>query len=249
MATRAVTREFYDRLAEVYEYIFDDFDREQAVQGAILDRLLHQLGCLGACIVDPAAGIGTQAVPLAKRGWCVHASDASPAAVSRLRERAFSAGVELTAAVRDITTGLPGPLHCERAVVLLAGNSMAFVVDDNDLVAGLSGLRTSVQSSVLIGSTRDYAARPEGTISETFDVITDSRGHRTVLHRWTWSTGGRYNVELEIVGDTVHFKGSAPARGRSRDDIDGLLRRCGWQQVSWVDADVSGFYQPIFIAS
>lgn len=69
-------------------------------QGAAIERLirreLHAVDHASAIhIVDASAGIGTQALPLARQGFRVTARDISPASIARLeREAAARDGVQ-----------------------------------------------------------------------------------------------------------------------------------------------------------
>lgn len=245
MAERAVTRAFYDALADVYEYLFDDFEGEEDHQGAVLDSMFSKRDWVGSCIIDPAAGIGTQALPLARRGWCVHASDASPRAVQRIRSRAPEASI-VVADVRDFAEPSQWTAHSDHAVILLAGNSIAFI-DDLSLLTGLSSLQNAAGRTSVVGSTRIYPTAAAGDVTETTQTIIDRLGRRTVTHRWRWIDEQRYDVDVAIVGK-VSFAGTAPAYARSRADIESLLRCAGWCHLEWVEPDVSGFYQPLYVA-
>src|SRR5262245_61677997 len=79
------TRDFYDQLADSYHLIFEDWDSSVARQAESLSSILTPLVPANALILDVAAGIGTQALGLAQRGFHVIGSDISTAALARAR--------------------------------------------------------------------------------------------------------------------------------------------------------------------
>jgi glycine/sarcosine N-methyltransferase len=77
------TARFYDDLANYYDLIFQDWESSMSRQGEAIGQLIRRE--LGAeyqppeiSIVDASAGIGTQAFPLARKGYRVTARDISP---------------------------------------------------------------------------------------------------------------------------------------------------------------------------
>ena len=95
---------FYDGLANEYPTSCLPHWRAEVVrQGETLDFLIrHQVGPVAGSVLDCACGIGTQAIGLAMRGYTVHATDLSPAAVvGVLTGEAASFGAALTFDVAD----------------------------------------------------------------------------------------------------------------------------------------------------
>ncbi len=92
----------YDGLADEYHLMFADWRAEVVRQGEVLDRLIRrQVEPSASTVLDCAYGIGTQAIGLAIRGYTVHATDLSPAAVARAAREALSFGAALTFDVAD----------------------------------------------------------------------------------------------------------------------------------------------------
>ncbi len=79
---------FYDDLAEYYDLIYPDWERSMARQGEAIDQMLRSLESPKPKeefrVLDIAAGIGTQTLPLAILGYDVTARDLSGGAVARL---------------------------------------------------------------------------------------------------------------------------------------------------------------------
>jgi SAM-dependent methyltransferase len=68
--------EFYDRMADYYHLIFEDWDASMRRQGAAIAKLLPPPDKAGP-ILDIACGIGTQSLALAAHGYAVTGSDVS----------------------------------------------------------------------------------------------------------------------------------------------------------------------------
>ncbi|MEX2284424.1 MAG: class I SAM-dependent methyltransferase [Gemmatimonadota bacterium] len=78
-------RQFYDQLAELYHLIFEDWDRSIVRQGDALERVIQCWPGPNRLVLDVAAGIGTQTLGLAQRGFTVIGSDISTRALARAR--------------------------------------------------------------------------------------------------------------------------------------------------------------------
>jgi len=243
------TRAFYDQLADVYPLLYDDFEAEVTSQGAAIDAVLRSWAPSTAIIADLAAGIGTQAIALARHGWTVHAFDLSPRALVRLDAWARREGVAVSTTVHDFTAGRPGglPRDCPIAFLLL-GNAVAFATDDK-LSCGLRDLAADPSTAAVIGSTRVYdpdaiASAPCGAC--VFEH-TRLRGGQSVTHRW-FACGGRdYRVEVELAG-TVQLSAVTMATARHRSAIAALFLGAGFTSLDWIEPNAAGFYQPMFVA-
>jgi methylase of polypeptide subunit release factors len=82
--------------------LFANWRVEVVRLGATLDHLIRrQAGPSASSVLDCACGISTQAIGLAMRGYTVHATDLSPAAIACAGREAASFGAALTFAVAD----------------------------------------------------------------------------------------------------------------------------------------------------
>ncbi len=96
---------FYDELADDYHLMFADWWRNARWQGDVLTDLLGRHGIAPpATVLDCTCGIGTQALPLAAKGFRVTASDLSEAAVARARDEARGRGIDVRFGVADVRT-------------------------------------------------------------------------------------------------------------------------------------------------
>src|SRR5436190_19598081 len=130
------TKQFYDDLSSYYHLIFKDWDASMVRQGDALARLINselaRKQVKGMRILDAACGIGTQTLPLAKRGFPVTALDLSPAAVARLKHEAQVRQIVVDAAASDmrhVASSVSGVLD----LVLPFDYSLAHLLHDPDL--------------------------------------------------------------------------------------------------------------------
>src|SRR5258708_39177023 len=104
---------FYDSLAADYHLIFDDWWTAAEQHGAIIERLLRRVGVAPpGRVLDCTCGIGTQALPLALRGYRMVGTELSQEALTRAGREAASRdiAVELVVAdVRELVSHVDGP--------------------------------------------------------------------------------------------------------------------------------------------
>jgi len=175
-----------------------------ARQGAALATLIEsELGDTRTLrVLDVACGIGTQALPLAARGFRVTARDLSEGAVVRLRREAAARRLGIDAAVADMRrvseTVAPG-----FDVVLAFDNSIPHLLSDGDLEAAFREFRTVLRPGGLcLCSVRDYDAIERGR------SLTISYGERRrageifrLRQEWTWEGTTHYEIAFVIEKD------------------------------------------------
>jgi glycine/sarcosine N-methyltransferase len=171
------------------------------------------VGPVADSVLDCACGIGTQAIGLAMRGYTVHATDLSPAAVARAAREAASFGAALTFDVADFRS-LEAKVIDTFDVVLCCDNTLAHLLEDADLRMAAAQMRTRLTpGGLLLASIRDYdqlvvpsaatsppsvpglpgmhrsqrPGRPQGTMPQVFD---DADGRRIACQVWDWAPTG-----------------------------------------------------------
>jgi SAM-dependent methyltransferase len=198
-APASSVRGFYDGLAEYYHLIFEDWDRSIERQGEALTRVLREHWGLGSgLIVDAAAGIGTQAIGLAARGFEVIATDVSSTALARACREAGARGISLRAVVADFRA-LPLPTGLADAVIA-CDNALPHLLSIGELRIALRELRRCVRAGgAMVLSLRDYGAPPSpGTIERRPYGERLWNGRRFFAEQeWHWE-GETYRVVLRI---------------------------------------------------
>ena len=100
-----MNEEFYDRMADYYHLIFEDWNASMRRQGAAIAKLLPPSD-KAVPILDIACGIGTQSLALAALGYAVTGSDISAAEVARANREAGARGLTCTFRVDDVSLQL-----------------------------------------------------------------------------------------------------------------------------------------------
>lgn len=246
-------RTFYDSLAGDYHLMFRDWWTSATWQGEVLDRLLRAHGVTdGATLLDCTCGIGTQALPLATRGYRVTGSDLSESAVARARSEAAARGIDIRLDTADVRTiSVPAPFD----VVLSADNSLPHLRTDADLHAALTAIRGCLRpGGVFLASVRDYDALVRDRVAGVMPTAHDDGGARRIVGQaWTWTDEMR-TVTFDLfmlVQQENNWNATVRTtvyRAWSRAELTAALDGAGFTDIRWYDPDTSGFYQPVVIA-
>ena len=249
--------DFYDRLSPEYrDNMGWDWESTVRSEGVTLHRFLeNELGRKGPCtLLDCTCGIGTQAIGLALLGHEVHASDLSPVSVERARREAMGFGVSMKFSVADfrdlgatISDTFDGVISCD--------NAIAHCLDDDDLGAALSSIRTRLNpGGLLLLSLRDYDTLLADKRRFNNEHVHDKPdGRRIAFQVWDWAGDERsYRNHQFLIGETdgayelKHFE--TELRILRRHEILAAVADAGYAQVRWHPPEASGYYQPIVTA-
>lgn len=242
---------FYDGLADEYHLLFADWDASVRRQGEILDRLIAgQLGPPPHRVLDCACGIGTQALGLAGRGYQVHGTDISPAAVGRAQREAVRLGVALTTGVADLRAldAVEGTFD----VVLACDNALPHLLADDELRQAARGMHAKLrEDGLLVVSIRDYddliVQKPRAELPRVFDR---PDGRQIAFQVWDWDAAAPiYTVHQYVVREAggawrTHHEETV-YRALRRADLAEIMRAAGFREVAWHLPAETGYYQPI----
>lgn len=246
--------EFYDHFAGEYHLLLADWARSVAWQGEVIDQLIRaELGDGGRTVLDCACGIGTQALGLAQRGYRVHATDISPAAVERAAREAAELGVELSVSVADLQS-LAEQVDGRFDVVLAFDNALPHLLEDGDLRDAVRSMAAKTRPGGLVmASIRDYdrlvAERPGTEGPRVFD---DPEGRRITFQVWDWAADGRtYRLHQFLLrqrdGAWQTSHAETDCRALLRDDLTEAMTSAGLVDVRWLMPEDSGYYQPVVL--
>lgn len=247
------TKTFYDSLAVDYHLMFRDWWTSATRQGELLDRLLRAHGvAAGATLLDCTCGVGTQALPLAERGYVVTGTDLSPGAVEQARREAGKRGIDIRLDTADVRTlAVPAPFDA----AVSADNCLPHLRSDADMHAALTSIRTCLRpGGVFLATVRDYdvlaAERVTGVPAVTFD---DGDGRRIVGQTWTW-TEDMSTVTFDLFILTQQERGwqatvrTTTYRAWRRKELTAALSAAGFVDITWHEPDAHGYHQPLVIA-
>ncbi len=130
----------YDAMANDYDWLFSDHDIREgvAINLPAAARLLSNLAP-GSSVLDAACGTGVDAAALARRGYRVWASDASPAMLTKARSRFAGEGLAVTV-VQAEWANLPSIMTEEFDIALCIGNSLVHAQGRERMISALQGL-------------------------------------------------------------------------------------------------------------
>ena len=245
-----MTADFYDRLAPFYHLLYEDWDRAIERQGTALADLLRECGVApGQSILDAAAGIGTQTIGLAARGYQVTASDISAGAIDRLNRELSRRALHADTRVDDLLS-LQHTRSESMDAVLACDNSLPHLLTDAALLQALrSCLRCCRTGGVAIFSLRDYANIERKTPDVRPYGLREENGQRFLaVQVWEWQ-GDQYDLRMYL---TTEFEdgGCSTQVLKSRyhavtiDRLIALMHEAGFVDITRRD-DV--LFQPVLI--
>ena len=251
----ADTKQFYDDLSSYYHLIFEDWDASMARQGNALVQIFNsELGGASVSdvrVLDAACGIGTQTLPLAARGFQLTARDISAAAVARLQREAEIRKIVVDAAVSDmrqIASSVSGSFD----VVLAFDNSLAHLLDDNDLSLAFQQFKSVLRpGGMFLCSIRDYDKVQRGLPATHLYGRREYGGETFQLRQeWSWEDPMHYQGTIIIEKETPNgFVRALCTASRfyavSTERLLELMHAAGFRACRRIDETI---YQPILAA-
>jgi len=196
------TSTFYDDLADYYDLIFADWEASMTRQGALLAEAIRgSVVAKGRAprVLDAAAGIGTQSLPLAALGFEVTARDVSATAIARLGREAAARSLHIDAAVADmraLRSAVNGPFDA----VIACDNAIPHLLTESEMAATLRGFFDLLAAGgVLLVSVRDYEQvdRRPTSFHPYGERMRDGRRYRLGQH-WSWLDPLHYRTTFVI---------------------------------------------------
>jgi SAM-dependent methyltransferase len=249
--TAPATDSFYDELADDYDLIFEDWEASMDRQGDAIAALIGRyLPGTGLRVLDAAAGIGTQSLPLAKRGFRVSSRDLSAASIARFRREAAARGLSIEAKVSDMRT--VAETTSERFDVVMAfDNALPHLLSDDELRMAFRAFRDALRPGGLcVFSVRDYDQVKRGGDSVHPHGVRYRNAIRyIVLQAWHWVSPTHYDTTFYVIADeqpnprvrgvTARYYAVPPAR------LLALLEESGFIECERLDGII---YQPVLVA-
>ncbi|MFJ9634472.1 class I SAM-dependent methyltransferase [Streptomyces sp. NPDC101175] len=260
--------EFYDDLADNYHRMYENWWDFAVHYGEAIAAYLAAEGIAPpAEVLDVTCGIGTQALPLAAKGYRVTGSDLSERAVERARREAASRDLDvqfITSDVRQVSEQLVGTFDA----VISGANSLTHLLTDDDLMLALAQIRSCLRpGGVFLATIRDYDKLADddsqGLAPEHFGKG-DERS--IVIQAWDWAEDRRTLTTNHVLllkkrnqdgwDTTVR---TTDYRALRRAEFDDALTASGFTGIRWflpghkdpqgvAPEDQSGYYQPVVVA-
>lgn len=247
-----IVQRFYDDLADCYDKLFLDWERELREQGVILDELFKKFGFdRSKKILDCACGIGTQSIGLALLGYDVTASDISDEEIKQAKKRAIKDGVDIKFEIADFRE-LSKTFREKFDIVICMDNALPHMLTKGELDRAVKSITERVDDGgVFVASIRDYdeILQKKPTYSPPY-IHESDQGKRVSFQTWAWEGDiykfTQYVIEDEGVLKTHKFDCSY--RAIKRAELTDLLLKNGFKRVEWAFASDTGFYQPVVVA-
>jgi glycine/sarcosine N-methyltransferase len=251
----ATPEQFYEGLAPEYHLLFGDWWSAALWHGRVIAHVLAERGTTEGRLLDCTCGIGTQALPLAKLGYRVTATDVSRAAVERARTEAAARGIDVDFAccdVRAVRDHVGGSFD----LVISCDNALPHLLSDEDLLRALHNVHACLRpGGLLLVSLRDYDAlrlsSPGGVPISVHGAVGSRHGSGQV---WTWFEDTEY-VDIEVftfmedgAGSWTAHSGTTRYRALRRAKLESLLASAGFTAIEWLMPHASGYYQPMVLA-
>ncbi|MFL6119100.1 class I SAM-dependent DNA methyltransferase [Actinophytocola sp.] len=248
-------RDFYDQLADDYHLIFRDWWESANRQGEVLGALLARHGVAPpADVLDCTCGIGTQALPLAARGYRVVGSDYSAAALGRAAELARERDLAVRWVEADARR-LGEVVDSTFDAVISFDNSLPHLLTDADVAAALTAIHGRLAPGGLFaGSIRDYDALVRDRTGGVMPGVVDVDGEPRIYGQaWQWDDTLRtVRIHMFILrqrdGEWRTVVRSTTFRALRRAELTAALLGAGFTDVAWTEPAAGGYYQPVFTA-
>ena len=247
---------FYESLADEYRLIFADWDASVRYQAEVLEKLLRELGAPpDRTLLDCAAGVGTQAIGLAQRGYRVTATDLSPGLLAQLRREASNRKLDIPSHVADLRT-LDATLQARFDAAIAMDNVLPHLPTEQDITRAASQIRARLRpGGAFITSVRDYdALRAQRPRFDPQRGMVTPDGRRITFQVWDWAEdGSQYTLKQFVLQEREDGRWETHChpgvyRAVGRDELERALRAAGLSDVQWRPPDATGYYQPILTA-
>jgi SAM-dependent methyltransferase len=185
----------YESFAPIYN-AFNNQNNYEVWLGQTLLPELQKHGLKGNKALDVGCGTGRAFAPLLRRGWQVRGCDLSPSMLERVRLEG-AGKVEV-----DVADMRALPAYGEFDLVVSLNDTINYLLDDNDLLHALVGMRANLADGGLVLFDVNSRSTYEGKGAW-------ASGSKTVEHdrrRWTWHVIGEVKpsiYEVRIEGDDV----------------------------------------------
>jgi SAM-dependent methyltransferase len=242
---------FYDQLAPLYKYLYQDWETSLVNQAAILDQVIKEYFDTDIkTIRDVACGIGTQSLGLGELGYQVIGSDISEDAIQIAKQEAESRNLPIDFSVQDMRSIDQGQFD----LIMACDNAIPHLQTDREILRAFKAFYKHIkQDGGCIISVRDYA-QMEWSEGETRLVprrVQDIEGGRIILFDLLEFTADSYDLRIYFLEDIdgKDSKVSVISGGRyyciEIDKLEYLFLQAGFRKVVTIR---DRYFQPLIVA-
>lgn len=248
---------FYDDLAATYDRMYTDWWGGSVALAGALAALLDAEGVRPpAEILDCTCGIGTQALPLAARGYRMTGSDLSGPSVERARREAVDRGLDVDLRVADVRE-VADRVGRTFDAAISCDNSLPHLLTDEDLILALSSIRRCLRpGGLFLATIRDYDRILREDVHGVVPEIRGEGDGRSIIGQaWEWAEDRRTLALNHILlikrRDDPGWDAAVRTttyRALRRAEFDSALAVSGFGDLRWVFPAESRYYQPVVLA-
>ena len=249
-----MTPDFYDDLAPLYHLIYRDWPTAIECQAEALDALIRrEWEGRVTSILDRAAGIGTQALGLAARGYSLRATDLSASALARLEREAEARGLTIPTTVVDLRS--TGSSEDVADLVLAWDNALPHLTSDEDLALALrSCFALTRPGGGCLFSIRDYEHESRTSPAMIAYGLRPTPSGRVAVYQVREWEGDEYALSFWFVEESdgppkVHVAAGGRYRVVSVARVLELMRAAGYEDVRRLEDPEGAFPQPVLLGT
>jgi glycine/sarcosine N-methyltransferase len=215
----------------------------------VLRKLLPEPAACGT-VLDCAAGMGTQAIGLAKMGFAVEGCDGSEASIGQARRDAERLGLPVVFRVDDIRKLETAP-EKHYGVALAMDNVLPHLGALPSMRTALSTMFSRLRpGGVMFTGVRDY----DPILAEKPTIMPprfsgNGSGRRIFHEVWDWQDDRRYVCHIYITNEIMHrwevrhFTGEYCAVLKC--EMADLFREAGCEDVQILAPEQTGYHYPL----
>lgn len=247
-------KDFYNNFADVYPYIFTDWNKTSEKHPIIIDTLIKKYESYKSqTLLDCTCGIGTQCLGLSKIGYEVFASDISDKELEIARSHSYKIGNKIEFKITDCRC-LKSSWKRTFDVIISFDNALPHLLNKMDMKMAFSNIYNCLNDNGLfISSYRDYEdlllKRPKLANPLRIHEVDD----KTILSfkTWYWKQNMCYSTQYIIVeSEDVNevYKGSFWMWAITRKELLSISNEIGFKKVYWLLPNTTNFFEPILVA-
>ena len=248
------TLDFYNYFADVYSYIFTDWERSSKKHPIIIDTIIKQYQSYKVkTILDCTCGIGTQCLGLPSLGYETYASDISIKELEIACAHSAHTGNKIQFKIADCRL-LEKTWDKHFDTIISFDNALPHLTSYEDMKLALTSIYNMLNNKGLfLASFRDYdnLLKERPIIAHPLRIHTLPDKTIYTLKTWNWEnnfcrTNQYIIIESKDKNDIYH--GSFLMWAITRKELFEIAAECGFTNLKWLLPSDTDFFEPIMLA-